>query len=139
MPYKDKEKQKKYQREWRGKRPLGKIKIARAKNSLWKKNNPDSVVEHAIRSRVKRNAKKRARKVKAILFKGGKCLKCGLEYNGKNGLLYHFHHRDPSSKEYYIDRMWASGLSWEDILKEINKCDLLCVVCHLWEHHPDEY
>lgn len=31
------------------------------------------------------------RKVKAILYKGGKCAVCGAEYDGTNGAIFDFH------------------------------------------------
>lgn len=39
------------------------------------------------------------RKVEAILYKGGKCAACGIEYNGENGAIFDFHHINPEEKE----------------------------------------
>lgn len=73
------------------------------------------------------------RKIKAIEYKGGKCLKCG--YNTCPAAL-EFHHRDPSQKEF----VWSTmrNKKWKDVLKELDKCDLLCSNCHKEEHFDPE-
>lgn len=45
-----------------------------------------------------------------------------------------FHHKD-SDKEYLVSTMPNNGRSWDSILKEISKCQLLCANCHRKEHH----
>lgn len=57
-------------------------------------------------------------------LKGGKCEKCGSDSD------LHFDHRDRSDRKF---RLSGAGLdkSWDSILKELDKCDLLCSSCHL--------
>lgn len=70
-----------------------------------------------------RNARKAA-----VEYKGGKCELCG--YDRYIGAL-EFHHRDPTQKDptnlraYKLERLFA----------EVDKCMLLCAVCHREEHH----
>lgn len=47
-----------------------------------------------------------------------------------------FHHRDPASKEtdWKVMRAW----SWNRITNELDKCDLLCKVCHAERHWDEE-
>lgn len=45
-----------------------------------------------------------------------------------------FHHRDPLCKTAGISAMMASGCSKLAILKEIEKCDLMCANCHRKKH-----
>ena len=52
------------------------------------------------------------------------CVRCG----GKDKL--EFHHKDPSKKKYKISKIISSGLSWEKVLAEIDKCEPLCYKCH---------
>lgn len=61
----------------------------------------------------------------AVESKGGKCTRCG--YNKCLGAL-EFHHRDPKQK----DPKWQSmrSCSLKRILKEVEKCDLVCSNCH---------
>lgn len=48
-----------------------------------------------------------------------------------------FHHKD-SSKEFNIGTAITTGLSVEKILKEIQKCEVLCSNCHRIHHHKDQ-
>jgi len=41
-----------------------------------------------------------------------------------------FHHLDPSTKTYTICVMLHDCFSWKRIIKEINKCVILCSNCH---------
>jgi predicted HNH restriction endonuclease len=66
---------------------------------------------------------------------GGACQHCGLKYNGKNGTVFQFHHRDPESKAIELGQCDAKMV---DLLAEVQKCDLLCANCHKL-HHAEEY
>jgi hypothetical protein len=59
------------------------------------------------------------------------CIKCG--FAGHHAAL-HFHHRDPSEKEFSLSRALTIGVSKDRILAEIAKCDVLCANCHAIEH-----
>lgn len=41
-----------------------------------------------------------------------------------------FHHESADEKEENISRMVEKTYSWESILKEIQKCELICANCH---------
>lgn len=81
--------------------------------------------------------KKRALKHKLIILKGGKCVKCG--YDKCEGALQ-FHHRDPAEKEFTLSKINLNdtNFSFEKILIEVEKCDLLCANCHAEEHYKKE-
>lgn len=70
--------------------------------------------------------RRRAIKLKAIEYKGGKCVCCG--YNEHPGVL-DFHHLDQTLKEFSIG---AAGYtrSWEKVKTELDKCILVCANCH---------
>lgn len=74
-------------------------------------------------------ARGRQKRLRAIEFLGGKCMACG--YNRYYGAL-DFHHREPGTK----DPTFAClrGWSWERIVAELAKCDLLCRNCHAERH-----
>ena len=77
------------------------------------------------------NRLQRGLKIKSIRYLGGACIDCGLEYDGKNAYVFDFHHRDPKDKEFYpTSRM----RKFETVKKELDKCDLLCVICHRSKH-----
>lgn len=73
--------------------------------------------------------RQQALKLKAIEYKGSKCLHCG--YNRYAGAL-DLHHRDPSQKEFNLSH--AALTSFEKVKAELDKCDLLCANCHREEH-----
>ena len=58
-----------------------------------------------------------------------KCSRC--EEN--NPVCLDFHHKNPSEKEYVINRMIRT-FGWSRIMKEIKKCEVLCSNCHRKEH-----
>ena len=75
-------------------------------------------------------------KIKCILYKGGKCERCGYD---KCVRSMHFHHVDPSLKEFSIsDRNPNTNKKgtkkWESVRSELNKCILLCSNCHFEIH-----
>lgn len=69
------------------------------------------------------------RKVKAIEYKGGKCVDCNQTYPAP---VYQFHHLNPEEKEF----SWNKGrlMSWDKVKKELDKCVLLCANCHMLRH-----
>ena len=63
-------------------------------------------------------------KRKLIDLKGGKCSKCG--YN-KCITALEFHHSDPTVKEFNLSKNLRAT---EIVLKELQKCILVCANCH---------
>jgi hypothetical protein len=57
------------------------------------------------------------------------CVDCGV----KNHIVLDFDHlRD---KKYNISRMIHDGFSWKAIMKEIEKCEVVCANCHRIRTH----
>lgn len=48
-----------------------------------------------------------------------------------------FHHRNSEEKEYVISKMIVDGAGRERILKEIDKCDVVCSNCHRKLHYEE--
>lgn len=69
-------------------------------------------------------------KESCVEYKGGKCEDCG--YNKCIGAL-EFHHLDDDSKEFNISSKRNNGIS-DSIIKELDKCALLCANCHRERH-----
>ena len=70
----------------------------------------------------------------ALEYKGSKCIKCGYD---KCIAALELHHRNMNEKEFSIsDR--NIKLNWEEIKKELDKCDVLCANCHREEHYAHE-
>lgn len=75
-----------------------------------------------------------SKKLSAISYLGGRCIDCG--YN-KHWAAFDFHHRDPNSKEYDWRKLRLR--SDESIKKELDKCDLLCCICHRIRHASGDH
>ena len=69
------------------------------------------------------------RRLELIVLLGGKCAWCGSTEH------LEFDHKDPNAKEFSVSRILT--YSWERILKEIKKCQLLCHECHLIKNKID--
>lgn len=63
------------------------------------------------------------------------CEKCGEDHPA----TLDFHHRDPKQKDRRISQMIASGSSRERMLKEIEKCSVLCANCHRKLHYEETH
>lgn len=74
------------------------------------------------------------RKVNLIELRGGACEKCGYS---KNLAALEFHHKEPTQKESKLDARVLSNRTWGFILKEFEKCELLCSNCHKEVHNPE--
>lgn len=68
-------------------------------------------------------------KMKCIEYLGSKCVDCG--YVGPSA-AYDFHHLDPTQKEFTLSRV--RGRSLKTLTKELDKCVLLCAICHRLRH-----
>lgn len=75
---------------------------------------------------------KYARKLKAINYLGGKCEKCG----ENNPFKLCFHHIDSDEKETNIYDI--RYLRWSMMIKELDKCKLLCQNCHHEFHYNND-
>src|SRR5271169_3015483 len=116
----------------------------RDKAKLWRKNHPEETRLYHQRWYVKNKenhkavvaAALRSRTEKFHLFKSTlKCKNCPESHPA----CLEFHHRNPAEKEFNITQAWRLGYSWKRILKEIEKCDVLCANCHRklhWKDHP---
>lgn len=74
------------------------------------------------------------RKVKLIELMGGCCSDCGYK---KNLAALEFHHKIPNDKIDKLDLRILSNRSWDFIITEANKCELLCANCHREKHNTD--
>jgi hypothetical protein len=59
-----------------------------------------------------------------------KCGDCGLEHQTPS--FFDFHHNDPSTKTREVKQIICG--SWQTLMKEFNKCVMLCPNCHRERH-----
>lgn len=82
--------------------------------------------------------KKRARKTKEKLMelvnaiKDAPCMDCGQKFPP---YVMDFDHRDPKTKEASVSHMVGRQSSFELVVAEIEKCDLVCSNCHRIRTH----
>lgn len=91
---------------------------------------PNNHRKNSVMSATYMAAYQLKRKMSLIEYKGGKCIRCG--YNKYSGAL-EFHHRNPDEKEFNLSQFRNSAL--ERLIKEVDKCDLLCANCHREVEH----
>jgi hypothetical protein len=146
MPYKDPERRKAYNLEYRA-RPEYKESCARYRENNreeikhrdrdWKRNKYHTDEKWREEKRARDNewaknnrAKKTAalrrvraeKKQRCLEYLGGVCVGCGTTHN------LQFDHIDRSLKEQNIGRMY--DYKFERIIPELDKCRLLCSNCH---------
>lgn len=49
-----------------------------------------------------------------------------------------FHHSDQSTKEHTVSWLVVNG-SFESLMKEVDKCEVLCANCHAKEHWSENF
>jgi len=82
------------------------------KDAVWRKGYMKQY--HSSKAKKQRN--------RALQILGGKCVKCRTTEN------LQFDHIDPATKSFHIGQQITG--SWEEIEKELKKCQLLCYRCH---------
>ena len=66
------------------------------------------------------------RKATLVEMLGGVCIKCG--YSQCLAAL-DFHHKDPNTKSFELSTVGYTA-SWDRLVEEVKKCELLCCRCH---------
>lgn len=110
-----------------------------AKNGLssqCRECNKNNLKDHYSRNKkyyINKAAKqKKIRKIEWTNFKNKlKCERC--EENHIATL--DFHHLKPNEKDFAVSKFANMGYNMERILKEIEKCIVLCANCHRKEHY----
>lgn len=105
-------------------------KIKRPANTVryWAKN-ARRIKTGDTRPRVPKQ--RRDKKLKKLIeIMGGRCELCKLSFPPQ---AYDFHHKNPSEKDFSIAHLL--DYSFETILREAQKCALLCSNCHRIAHY----
>lgn len=83
--------------------------------------------EYRKRALVRKHVIKSIRRKQLLKYLTGKsCVTCG----NKDIRVLDFDHINKNAKSFGIARALNDGISWENILAEINKCQILCANCH---------
>jgi hypothetical protein len=92
-------------------------------------NNRENYIRVVMASNIRRAEAKQERLRQFFVDK--KCMDCPVD----NPVVLEFHHRIPELKCKSISKMMSDGNSWERVLQEIDKCDILCSNCHKIRTH----
>ncbi len=87
--------------------------------------------EEYARHRDGRLRRRKAKQNALLSMFDYKCNNCGLVEHTLG--FFEFHHRDPKEKDREVGSMLNSA-SFEKVLEEVEKCDMLCPNCHKREH-----
>lgn len=96
---------------------------ALSNNKESKKRNRAKAVKWQKENRIKR-------KTKLVQMHGGKCKDCGYD---KCIACLTFHHKNPENKLFNVSA--HLNKKWDVLVKESNKCILLCHNCHMELHY----
>ncbi len=123
------EEQREYMRAWRERHP----NYYKDYGAKYRAENPDYYRNYRAAHPEYRASIIRAKQQRAIRQKTIKeslrCKSCGELDIAK----LHFHHKNPREKERTIGQVWGHW-SDEHLLKEIVKCEVLCLQCHFALH-----
>jgi len=73
-------------------------------------------------------------KKELIVNAGGKCVICGLEFDGECTAIFDFHHKNPKLKKFNVNNSALAKYGKPTIRAESKKCELLCANCHRLIH-----
>lgn len=77
---------------------------------------------------IRRKEIQQYHKAQLIVYKGGKCVDCGL--TGIPVVGMEFDHRNPAEKIFDISTGLGEHLPMWRLKLEVDKCDLVCSICH---------
>ena len=124
MPYKDKEKQRAYLKDYEERR--------REKKAQY------SQQQYRDKPEIKQSVVKRQQDMREFLQQikmGLSCKRCGID----DWRVLDFHHTNGQTKEFSIANAISRGYNKERILREVARCEVLCSNCHRILHWEERY
>jgi hypothetical protein len=101
------------------------------KSKCYREKHPEVRKEIANRGKIKYRQKRFQMKYDLMKSIGQiVCKECG--YTDIRALT--FHHRDPHKKSFEISYGFTHSYSFDTLLEEVKKCDVLCQNCHTISH-----
>jgi len=73
-------------------------------------------------------------KRRALQLFNNKCACCNYD---KCAAALEFHHLEPEHKDFSISKAYSEPKAWDIIVKELEKCVLVCANCHREIHYGD--
>ena len=91
----------------------------------------DKICQKNICGMCNTNLRRYRVKEKSVQYLGDVCNRCGWSGHISG---FDFHHKDPNQKEFQPSAMNLANRKWEIVKSELDKCELLCALCHRKEH-----
>jgi len=111
--------------------PISSTEDRKEYDRQYRQKNNEKIRQYNQETYARRNLlPQRKNREEIITYKGGKCQKCGISFDGTNAAIFDLHHTDPASKEKTI-----SGSTLSTHRDEIDRCILLCKNCHALIHY----
>ena len=99
---------------------------------LYRIKNKEHIREYNAFRKTRQRDLVRKRKHALIERMGGKCMKCGIQFDGENECIFDFHHE--GEKEFNLSPLTRP---MKDLLKEVDECIMVCVNCHRLLHRGE--
>jgi predicted HNH restriction endonuclease len=99
---------------------------------LYREKNKERIQEYNQFRKVRQRDRLRKRKHALIEHMGGKCMKCGLAFDGENECVFDFHHE--GKKEFCLSPLTRP---MKDLMKEVEACIMVCANCHRLLHRGE--
>ena len=77
------------------------------------------------------------KKLIMINLNKSKCFHCKIKFDGNNAAIFDFHHVNPEKKSFNLNAKTAQNVALDKMLKELEKCVMLCSNCHRLHHNTD--
>ena len=123
MTYSTKEKQREYYKKYY---QLNKEEIGEKRAEHYQLNKEKKAEYYQLNNekiREERRKQHKEKRAKCVEYLGGKCVVCGTIHN------LQFDHIKRDTKKYSITRKLT--IKFDNLKEELDKCQLLCVDCHL--------
>ena len=111
-------------------------KDKRLKKSISKKYNKKKKSNQITRYKINKKSRFRKKTLRNLVNNIKKTKKCNM-CNESRFYCLEFHHLDNKDKKNTVSRLISRQYGKKTVLKEINKCIVLCNNCHAEEHHKE--
>ena len=108
--------------------PEGRAKAQADSKRHYERHKPDYLARNTKNKHEKRDFIRQYKE-----FHG--CMDCGGKFPY---FVLDLDHRDPSLKKYAMNRVHLVG-SWDQMVEELNKCDVVCSNCHRIRSHEKKH
>ncbi len=107
------------------------LKIKEKKTCALCPNQILSKISNCLCGTCSTNVRRYNTKKKAVEYKDNKCIRCGWSGDISG---FDFHHSNPSEKDFELSGKIIASMKWDKVTVELDKCELLCALCHRLEH-----